>query len=66
MRQTFVGEGNPCIDFCENGGICQMDSEQYPMCVCAGEWTGSKCETPPSCQGFCGNCIHGSSINECL
>lgn len=65
--QTFIGYKNPCIEYCENGAICQLDESQiHPMCVCSGEWMGKKCNTPPTCQYFCGDCIHGSSINECL
>lgn len=61
-----MGSTNPCIDHCENGGICQLDPQQHPTCVCSGEWAGNKCDIPPNCQAYCGNCIQGSLVNECL
>lgn len=57
---------NPCIDYCENNGICKLDDSSYPICICMGDWMGRKCTMPPLCsKGFCGECIHESSINEC-
>lgn len=64
--QSFVGSENACVDYCENGAICQTDSQQHPICICSGDWTGPKCNTPPDCHIRCGNCARGSSINECL
>ncbi|XP_031616659.1 prolow-density lipoprotein receptor-related protein 1 isoform X3 [Contarinia nasturtii] len=64
--ENYQSNENGCFDYCENGAICQMDAQQRPTCICSGEWIGTKCDTPPYCQDQCGNCIPGSSINECL
>lgn len=61
-----MGSENPCIDYCENNGICQLDHSSNPSCVCNGEWNGDKCNIPPNCLSYCGDCIPDSSINECL
>lgn len=61
-----MGFDNPCVDFCENNGICQLDPVSNPKCVCNGDWTGNRCNTPPACVNLCGDCAIGSSINECL
>ncbi|XP_037949071.1 prolow-density lipoprotein receptor-related protein 1-like [Teleopsis dalmanni] len=63
--ERLVTEDNPCIDYCDNGGVCLLDAYTVPHCTCIGEWEGSTCNIPPSCVGECGVCRIGSSINEC-
>lgn len=57
---------NPCIQYCNNGGICKLTDNAMPLCHCLGEWQGRKCEEPPRCIETCGACKLGSLINECL
>lgn len=70
--EMYVGYNNPCINYCKNSGICQLDVYSVwnvtyvPSCVCVGEWTGTQCERPPNCIEECGTCVAGSSINECI
>lgn len=66
LCQEFISHNSPCIDYCENNGICQLDSLQYPKCICVGDWVGRKCNSPPPCFGGCGECKPGSSLNECI
>lgn len=58
---------NPCRNFCLNGGICRLDLQQRPRCICVSQWQGNRCEQPPSCLEECGQCNSElDSINECL
>ncbi|XP_030387623.1 low-density lipoprotein receptor-related protein 1 [Scaptodrosophila lebanonensis] len=61
-----VGEDNPCVRYCTNGGVCHLNEFGQPHCSCIGEWEGSQCNKPPRCVSECGVCRTGSSINECL
>ncbi|XP_023030772.1 low-density lipoprotein receptor-related protein 1 [Drosophila willistoni] len=61
-----VGDDNPCVRYCANGGVCHLDEYSLPHCSCIGEWQGNACELPPHCVSECGVCRTGSSINECL
>ncbi|XP_055528067.1 prolow-density lipoprotein receptor-related protein 1 [Wyeomyia smithii] len=70
--ELYVSYNNPCINYCKNSGICQLDIYSIsnvtyvPSCVCVGEWNGDQCERPPNCIEECGTCVAGSSINECM
>ncbi|XP_001985922.2 low-density lipoprotein receptor-related protein 1 isoform X2 [Drosophila grimshawi] len=61
-----VGDNNPCVRYCANGGVCHLNVYSLPHCTCIGEWQGDYCELPPHCVGECSVCRTGSSINECL
>lgn len=61
-----VGDDNPCVHHCANGGVCHLDEYLVPKCSCIGEWQGELCDLPPHCVGECSVCRMGSSINECL
>lgn len=61
-----VGDDNPCVHHCANGGVCHLDEYLVPKCTCIGEWQGEFCELPPHCVGECSVCRMGGSINECL
>ena len=35
---------NKCIEYCKNGGTCQLDTDKNPKCSCTDYYTGVTCD----------------------
>ncbi|RZC36598.1 hypothetical protein BDFB_006986, partial [Asbolus verrucosus] len=67
--EVYVGNANPCTDYCRNGGVCQMvHLHSTPTCVCTDTWTGRYCEQMAACANYCqngGTCAVSDGIPYC-
>lgn len=48
-NDSSVDPSSFSVSVCMNGGKCFEDPDRFAFfCVCPGEWTGARCETPKS------------------
>lgn len=64
-QHSSIDDDSICVNYCLNGGVCQMDDHHTAACHCVNEWSGDRCEYPPDCTDRCGGCLEGSTINQC-
>ncbi|CAH0551681.1 unnamed protein product [Brassicogethes aeneus] len=67
--EIYIGNTNPCINHCSNGGICQiMSLDKDPTCKCTEKWSGPTCKDPVVCKTYCkngGTCSISDGIPYC-
>lgn len=49
-----------CKSYCHNGGVCSLDSNGMPQCLCPREFPGTRCDGD-TCSDFC---APGSSCQQ--
>ncbi|XP_054720384.1 low-density lipoprotein receptor-related protein 1-like [Uloborus diversus] len=58
-----------CLGYCLHGGVCTLPSNGVgsPMCTCARDRAGKRCEISTSCNNFCFNyatCVPALNADE--